>query len=112
LGQINASELTNVLVVVVRYYGGINLGTSGLIVAYRQAAANAIANATVVSRQVEETVVYDFPYVMMNQVMRIVKDMEPRIVDQTFDNTCRITFSIRQTKADELRQRLFKLSFE
>jgi len=112
LGQINASELTNVLVVVVRYYGGINLGTSGLIVAYRQAAANAIANATVVSRQVEETVVYDFPYVMMNQVMRIVKDMEPRIVDQTFDNTCRITLSIRQTKADELRQRLFKLSFE
>ena len=112
LGQINSNELTDVLVVVVRYYGGVNLGTSGLIVAYRQAAADAIAHSSVVVRQVEETVTYEYPYVMMNQVMRIVKEMEPRILEQIFDNTCKIKLSIRQSKAEELRLRLAKLSFE
>ena len=112
LGQINAAELTDVLVVVVRYYGGVNLGTSGLIVAYREAAALAIADAAKESRQVEELVNYDFPYPMMNSVMRVVKDMEPRIVSQSYDNTCRITLAIRRSQADQLRQRLAKLSFE
>ena len=112
LGQINSNELTDVLIVVVRYYGGVNLGTSGLIVAYREAAADAIAHATIETRQVEETVTYDFPYVMMNDVMRIVKEMQPRIVGQTFDNTCQIRLSIRQSEAPQLRQRLNKLSFE
>ena len=112
LGQINSNGLTDVLVVVVRYYGGVNLGTSGLIVAYREATADAIAHATTELRQVEETVVYDFPYVMMNDVMRIVKEMQPRIVSQTYDNTCQIKLSIRQSEAERLRQRLAKLSFE
>lgn len=112
LGQINSAELTDVLVVVVRYYGGVNLGTSGLIVAYREAAALAIADAKKESRQVEELVDYDFPYPMMNSVMRVVKDMEPRIVSQTYDNTCRITLAIRRSLAEQLRQRLSKLSFE
>ena len=111
LGQINAAELTDVLVVVVRYYGGVNLGTSGLIVAYREAAALAIANATKQQRLVEETVSYDFPYPMMNSVMRVVKDMQPRIVSQTFDNTCQLQLAIRRSQAEELRQRLAKLSF-
>lgn len=112
LGQINAAELTDVLVVVVRYYGGVNLGTSGLIVAYREAAALAIADAKKELRQVEELVNYDFPYPMMNSVMRVVKDMEPRIVSQSYDNTCRITLAIRSSLAEQLRQRLAKLSFE
>ncbi len=112
LGQINSNELTDVLIVVVRYYGGVNLGTSGLIVAYREAAADAIAHAEVEMRQVEEHITYDFPYVMMNDVMRIVKDMQPRIVSQTYDNTCRIVLAIRQSDAPKLRQRLSKLSFE
>ena len=112
LGQINAAELTDVLVVVVRYYGGVNLGTSGLIVAYREAAALAIADAKKESRQVEELVKYDFPYPMMNSVMRVVKDMEPRIVSQTYENTCSITLAIRSSLAEQLRQRLSKLSFE
>ena len=112
LGQINSNELTDILIVVVRYYGGVNLGTSGLIVAYREAAADAIAHATVETRQVEEIVTYDFPYVMMNDVMRIVKEMQPRIVSQTYDNTCQISLSIRQSEAGQLRQRLEKLSFE
>ena len=112
LGQINSNELTDILIVVVRYYGGVNLGTSGLIVAYREAAADAIAHAEVETRQVEEHITYDFPYVMMNDVMRIVKEMQPRIVSQTYDNTCRIVLAIRQSEAQQLRQRLSKLSFE
>ena len=112
LGQINSAELTDVLVVVVRYYGGVNLGTSGLIVAYREAAALAIADAKKESRQVEELVNYDFPYPMMNSVMRVVKEMQPRIINQTYDNTCRITLAIRQSLAEQLRQKLAKLSFE
>jgi len=111
LGQINSAELTDILIVVVRYYGGVNLGTSGLIVAYREAAADALAHATVETRQVEETVVYDFPYVMMNEVMRVVKEMQPRIVGQTYDNTCRIELAIRRSEAEQLRARLSKLSF-
>lgn len=112
LGQINSNELTDILVVVVRYYGGVNLGTGGLIVAYRTAAAEAIVAAEVEMRQVEERITYDFTYPMMNDVMRIVKEMNPTIVSQTFDNTCSITLSIRKSEAEQLRSRLRKLSFE
>ena len=112
LGQINSNELTDILIVVVRYYGGVNLGTSGLIVAYREAAADAIAHSEIETRQVEEIVTYNFPYPMMNDVMRIVKEMQPRIVSQTYDNTCEIKLSIRKSEAEQLRNRLQKLSFE
>lgn len=112
LGQINSAGLTDILIVVVRYYGGVNLGTGGLIVAYRTAAADAIANATIEVRQVEETIKYDFTYPMMNDVMRIVKEMQPQVVDQQFDNTCSITLRIRKCEAEQLRSRLNKLSFE
>ena len=112
LGQINSNELTDILIVVVRYYGGVNLGTSGLIVAYREAAADAIAHSEIETRQVEEIITYNFPYPMMNDVMRIVKDMQPRIVSQTYDNTCEIRLSIRKSEAEQLRNRLHKLSFE
>ncbi len=111
LGQINSNELTNILIVVVRYYGGINLGTSGLIVAYREAAADAIAHSEIVSKQVEEIITYTFSYPMMNDVMRIVKEMSPRIVSQTYDNTCEIRLAIRKSEAEQLRFRLNKLSF-
>ena len=109
LGQINSNELTNILIVVVRYYGGVNLGTSGLIVAYREAAADALAHAAIETRQVEEVVKYSFAYPQMNDVMRIVKDMNPRIISQTYDNTCEIVLSIRKSEADQLRSRLAKL---
>ena len=112
LGQINSAGLTDILIVVIRYYGGVNLGTGGLIVAYRTAAADAIANATIEVRQVEETIKYDFTYPMMNDVMRIVKEMQPQVVDQQFDNTCSITLRIRKREAEQLRSRLNKLSFE
>lgn len=112
LGQLNSNELTDTLVVVIRYYGGVNLGTGGLIVAYREAASNALANANIEMRQVEETITYSFPYVMMNEVMKVVKEMSPRIVSQTYDNTCEIKLSIRKSEAEQLRGRLNKLSFE
>ena len=112
LGQINSYDLTNVLVIVVRYYGGVNLGTGGLIVAYRTAAADALDHATIETRLVEEVITYSFPYPMMNAVMRVIKEMQPRIVSQTFDITCSISMSIRQEMAPVLRDRLEKLSFE
>lgn len=112
LGQINSNELTDILIIVVRYYGGVNLGTGGLIVAYKAAAALAIEDSVQETRQVEELVKYDFPYVMMNDVMRVVKEMQPRIVSQEYDNTCSITLSIRKSEAETLRGRLKKLSFE
>ena len=111
LGQINSLNLTDVLVVVVRYYGGVNLGTGGLIVAYRTAAADALAHAEIVTQQILETITYNFTYMMMNDVMKIVKDLSPKIVSQSFDNTCSITLAIRKSQAEQLRQRLAKLSF-
>ncbi len=112
LGQIISHELTDIIVFVIRYFGGVKLGTSGLINAYRTAANEALSNASVVVKQVEETIDFDFTYPMMNDVMRVVKEMQPRIIDQKFDNTCSIKLSIRKSEVEQLRMRLNKLSFE
>lgn len=112
LGQITSHETTNVIVVVVRYYGGVNLGTGGLATAYKTAAAEALENAESEMRLVEETVTFSFPYPMMNSVMRVVKELGPRIVGQKYDNTCEIQLSIRKSEAQRLRDKLAKLSFE
>lgn len=112
LGQIISHELTDVIVFVIRYFGGVKLGTSGLINAYRTAANEALSNASIVVKQVEETIDFDFTYPMMNDVMRVVKEMQPRVIDQKFDNTCSIKLSIRKSEAEQLRMRLSKLSFE
>lgn len=111
LGQINSNELTDILIVVIRYYGGVNLGTGGLIVAYRAAAADAISHSVIETRLVEEKITYSFSYPMMNDVMKVVKDMQPRIINQVFDNTCSITLSIRKSMASQLKDRLCKLAF-
>ena len=95
-----------------RYYGGVNLGTGGLIVAYRTAAALAIDNTPAVSKLIEEIVTFSFPYVMMNSVMRVVKESDAQIVSTDFENTCEIKLSIVRSKAEELRNRLKKLSFQ
>lgn len=110
-GQLVKAELTNTLVVVVRYYGGVNLGTSGLIVAYREATVDCLANSCIEEKIVEEMVDYSFAYPAMNDVMKIVKDMQPRIVSQTFDNTCSIRLAIRRSLAPQLKQRLEKMNF-
>lgn len=112
LGQIDSNGLTNTLIIVVRYFGGVKLGTSGLIVAYREASSNAIAHCDIEERFIEEQIKFTFSYPMMNAVMKIVKDMNPRIINQVFDNTCELTLSIRKSYADELKTRLNKLSFE
>lgn len=112
LGQINSRELTNILVVVIRYFGGVKLGTSGLIVAYREAAAEALSAATVIEKTIEEIVTFTFPYMMMNSVMRVVKELNPRIVEQKYDETCIITLAIKRSMAPMLEERLNKLAFE
>lgn len=111
-GQLIKAELTDTLIVVVRYYGGVNLGTSGLIVAYREAALDCITNSVIEERIIEEKIEYSFAYPAMNDVMKIVKDLQPRIVSQQFDNTCSITLAIRQSMASQLRARLEQLAFK
>lgn len=112
LGQLNRLELTDVLVVVIRYYGGVNLGTGGLIVAYRTATEAALSKAVIEEKYVEERITYRFTYPMINAVMRVVKETGARIVSQSFDNDCEIVLSIRQSLAEGLQARLDKLSFE
>ena len=110
LGQINSNELTDILIIVVRYFGGVKLGTSGLIVAYRLAAAEAIAAAESMEKTVDEDITFFFEYPFMNDVMRIVKEEEPQIVSQGFDNDCTMTLRIRKDSMPRLKARLEKVS--
>ncbi len=109
LGQINSNGLTDILVVVVRYFGGIKLGTSGLIVAYRTAAAEAIAASVIEERtvDVEITIFFEYPY--LNDVMRIVKSMQPVIVYQRYEANCEMLLRIRQSHAEMLKKRLLMI---
>lgn len=109
LGQINSNELTDILIVVVRYFGGIKLGTSGLIVAYKAAAAEAIANATIIEKTVDDDVSVVFEYPFMNDIMRIVKEEEPEILEQSYDMDCLIRLRIRRSMMPKLRARLEKV---
>lgn len=109
LGQINSNELTNILVIVVRYFGGIKLGTSGLIVAYRQAAADAIAEAEVIEKTVDEDISFIFEYPFLNDVMRIVKEENPQIISQGYDSDCTMTLRIRKGMIPKLKNRLEKV---
>lgn len=109
LGQINSNELTDILLIVVRYFGGIKLGTSGLIVAYRTAAAEAIAAASIIEKTVDEVVTVLFEYPFMNDVMRIVKEEGSEIVEQSYDIDCRMSLRIRRSMMPRLRTRLEKV---
>ncbi|MCM1110187.1 MAG: YigZ family protein [Clostridium sp.] len=106
LGQINSAGLTDVVVIVVRYFGGIKLGTSGLIAAYREAARQAIAAAEIVSDCVRVELTVTFPYESMNHIMKVVKQSTARIVSQQFDNICSLTLSVRSDEAAALLSRL------
>ena len=108
LGQINSNELTDIIILVIRYLGGVKLGTSGLIGAYKTAAADAIQNAEIVTRTVDEEYTFDFEYPLMNAVMKVVRDMDARIVSQSYDMDCRMTLSIRRSKMDELKEKVAK----
>ena len=109
LGQINSNELTDILIIVVRYFGGIKLGTSGLIVAYKAAAAEAIAAATIIEKTVDDEVTVMFEYPFMNDIMRIVKEEEPEILNQSYDMDCSMTLRIRRSMMAKLRARLEKV---
>ena len=108
LGQINSFGLTDVVVMVVRYFGGVKLGTSGLIVAYRTAAAEALSNASSVVRTVDEVYTFSFEYPFMTSVMKVVREMDARIVSQTYDMDCSMTVSLRKGKMDELKEKVRK----
>lgn len=106
LGQINSFELTDVVIVVVRYFGGIKLGTSGLIAAYREAARLALGDATIEERHVMSEIKFTFPYLAMNDVMKLTKIPGIKIVGQEFDNTCTMTVAIRLDDAAALKEKL------
>jgi len=109
LGVINSNELTDILIVVVRYFGGVKLGTSGLIAAYRAAAQDAVAHAEIVEKTVDEEITITFEYPFLNGVMRIVKEDNPQIVSQQFDMDCVMTLRIRKSEANKLREKLLKV---
>ncbi|HBV50348.1 MULTISPECIES: YigZ family protein [Alistipes] len=108
LGQLLSAEVTDCLIVVVRYFGGTKLGVPGLIAAYREAAAEALAAATVVERTVDREIRVDFPYMAMNDVMRAIKECRPTVRAQRFDNLCTMELTIRESRAEELEERLKK----
>ena len=109
LGQINSRELTNILVIVVRYFGGILLGTGGLVVAYKEATTDALNQAEVIEKTVDETIAILFDYVLMNEVMRIIKDTNAQISSQSFENQCEMQLSIRKQDAGLLSAKLAKI---
>lgn len=110
LGQINSFNLTDLLIVVVRYFGGIKLGTPGLIAAYKEAARLAIEAGEIIECHKEETIGFTFPYLAMNDVMKVVKTPGITIVSQVFDNSCEITLSVRADSAQALSARLAGIS--
>ena len=109
LGQLLSADLTNCLVVVVRYFGGTKLGVSGLIQAYKESTADVIAVSKIIEKTVDRVIKVDFSYISMNGVMRIIKEMSPRIDEQIFDNLCTMTLRIRVSEADMLISKLEKV---
>ena len=109
LGQINTRELTNILVIVVRYFGGILLGTGGLTVAYKEAAADALNQAEIIEKTVDCEMTIHFEYSIMNSVMRIVKETNAMILDQGYENDCFMKLSIRQQEEELLKGKLLKI---
>lgn len=110
LGQINSFNLTDIVIVVVRYFGGIKLGTPGLIAAYRTAAKEAIESGEIIECHDMATLTFHFPYLAMNDVMRTIKRSDANITNQQFDNTCEITLSIRRDHLDALQNGLLGIS--
>ena len=106
LGQLLSADVTDCLVVVVRYFGGTKLGGPGLIGAYRESTAEVLAAAEIVEKTVDAIFTVVFPYVCMNDVMKVVKEEQPRIVSQSFDNVCTMTLAIRRSRAAALEKRL------
>ena len=111
LGQLLSANLTNCLVVVVRYFGGTKLGVSGLIQAYKESTAEVIAVSKIIEKTVDCIIKINFDYISMNGVMRVIKEMNPRIDEQVFDNLCSMTLRIRESEAEQLRAKLLKVEY-
>ena len=109
LGQLLSQEVTNCLVVVVRYFGGTKLGVPGLIAAYKESTALVLSECEIVERTVDVHVRVEFSYIAMYDVMRIVKEMQPRVLTQEFDNLCTMTLSIREGDSQQPIGRLEKV---
>jgi uncharacterized YigZ family protein len=109
LGSLLSAGVTNVLIAVVRYFGGTKLGTSGLINAYKVASADALENAEIIEKTVDEEIHISFDYLVMNDVMKIIKDVAPQVLSQQFDNNCNMVLSIRKGDAPNLTERLKKV---
>ena len=110
LGQINSRELTNILVVVVRYFGGILLGTGGLTTAYKEATSDALNQAEIIEKTVDEILAVNFEYILMNDVMHVIKDTNAQILHQTFDNHCSMVLSIRKQEFSLLKDKMEKIN--
>lgn len=109
LGQIHSKELTNVLVIVVRYFGGVKLGTSGLIVAYRLAASEALEAVPHIEKTINSEMTLRFSYALLNDVLRVVKEESPKVLEQVFDNECVVRLSMRLSRMPRLVERYEKL---
>ncbi|SFF55288.1 IMPACT family protein [Thermoflexibacter ruber] len=109
LNQIRSKEITNVLVVVVRYFGGAKLGASGLINAYKTASAEVLAQAEVVEKIITQTLQIHFDYYLTNEVMKLIKENEAIIEQQTFEDRCKICLRIREKQYDNLVKHLREL---
>ena len=110
LGQILSNDLTNILIVVIRYFGGTKLGASGLINAYKTAAADTINNAEIIEKTVNDIYDIHFDYLVMNDIMKIIKDDQPDQIGQDFNLTCKITLSIRQSETEKLIDKFEKIT--
>lgn len=106
LGQIVSAGITDVAVVVVRYFGGIKLGTSGLIVAYRTAARMAIEASTIVEKEEQTEITFSYPYAAMNAAMKLAKMPGVKVLNQQMDMECRLTLRLALDSRDEMLQRI------
>lgn len=109
LGQINSFELTDILIAVVRYFGGVKLGTPGLIAAYRMSARLAIENAEIVERHRMAMIRFSFPYMVMNSVMKLTKCEGVKVVESLFDNTCTMALEVELDLSESIRRRLLDI---
>lgn len=106
LGQIRSKGLTDILVVVVRYFGGTKLGIPGLVHAYKTAAADALEQAHVVEKVIEENLEIEFEYPKMNDIMRLIREYDIKIEAQQFAVTCQMTLRVRSKFINEIKSKL------
>jgi uncharacterized YigZ family protein len=110
LGQIQSNDLTNILIVVVRYFGGTLLGVSGLINAYKTSAAEAIKECTIIEKFISFNYTINFPFEQMNDVMKLLKQLDCKITAQQFDTDCEISFTVRKADSEQCEEKLKKIS--